>query len=205
MIARPVLDDTVDPNWGGQVTDALNFGFFANYASTALRTIGVPTPASGYYSYIDAGDQTEGPEWFNGASWTKPWNMPWGYMGGASVGASQTGITAITDLTGFSIPFTAVTGRRYKASYLLSSQQVTTAGTQVFFVDVNAVQTTLSELTGVAAAFNTVSGVFLFTVAAGARTIKLRAQTSAGTLSIDSGSAPGRLMIEDIGPSGVPT
>lgn len=206
VIVRPVLDDTIDPNWGDQITDAINFGMLPNYASAATRLAAIPAPASGYSTYIDSGAQDEGPEYFNGLSWTKPWNMPWAYVGNSSVAADQTGITTAVDLTGFSLPINAVTGRRYRASFLFTAQQLTAQGSQVYVIDVNGVQTTLMSAVVAPGVYQPFSGIFVFTVTAGVRTVKLRGQTSAGTLSILSASqAPGRLLIEDVGPSGAPT
>lgn len=207
MITRPLLDDTVDPNWGDQITDAINYGYFATYTSTALRLAAVPSPASGYYSYLDSGDQAEGPYWFNGSNWRLPHNMPWAFMGNNTISADQTLIGAAADLTGFSISLAAVTGRRYKASFQLTAQATTGSVTQTFTIDVDGLQTIMTSITaGVAGSLALISGFHVFTVAAGTRVVKLRGQTSSGTMAIVSSSfANGRFLIEDIGASGVPT
>lgn len=137
-----------------------------------------------------------------------PWNLPWGILSSTVVSVDQTGIVAEVDLTSFTATITAVANRLYKATWLLGATQVTTGGaTQIFKISVDGVTSIVNtQLPIAAAAINMMAGSFIITgLAAGARVIKLRASTSAGTLTIPSNSnVNGRWIIEDIGPAANP-
>ena len=59
--------------------------------------------------------------------WQPPWNMPWGVMGQAVVSAEQTVASGGVDLTGASVTYTAVAGRRVR----ISAKALMSTGTSV--------------------------------------------------------------------------
>jgi len=81
------------------------------------------TPTKGNAVYRATGDVAEGPEFYNGAAWRKPWSMPWGNIGVGSATAIQTPIAALTDLTNLTVSFTAVANRRIQAMIFVKLQQ----------------------------------------------------------------------------------
>lgn len=183
-----------------------SWGSLPIFASTGARTTANAAPADGDASYLNAGDATEGPEFYNGTSWRKPWNMPWGVLGVATTTTAQTGISTIVDLTSLTITFTAVTGRRYKYSGQVSVKQQTAAAI-VDLVLTTTTPTTVIQTTAQMAAANqnTMTFTGYETISAGSVTRKLRLQTSAGTVDAQTGNIASFYIVEDIGPSGNPT
>jgi hypothetical protein len=178
------------------------------FASAAARTTADGSPADGDASYLNAGDATEGPEFYNGSNWRKPWNLPWGIIAVASVTANQTGISAEADLTSLTVTFTAITGRRYRTMGHTLMKTVTTSGNFSVFITDGA-STHVGQASGSTATLGfTVScdPVAVETITAGSVTRKLRASTSAGTVDLQAGATfPNQIWVEDIGPSGNPT
>lgn len=146
--------------------------------------------------------------------WRRPWRQPWGIIGQVNVTASQTGITAVVDLTSLSITWTAVANRRYRATFNGTFQVATGAANDTFvlaYTD-NGTPTTIHQH---ALVFPTTSYQHVGTVltavetglAAGSITRKLRLSrfsgTGTGTLAASS-TEPAQFIIEDIGPNGAP-
>ena len=48
--------------------------------------------------------------------WVPPWNLPWGYITANSSATAQTGISAVTDMNGTAVTWTALAARRYKVT-----------------------------------------------------------------------------------------
>jgi len=118
---------------------------------------------------------------------------------------SQTGITTVVDITGASITFTAVSGRRYKASYTISaSADAANTGCNISITD--STPTTQQQSVynlAVSGEQNCLTGVFYFTASSsGSLTRKLRVQRQYGsgniTLTALSTLAL-QFQIEDIG------
>lgn len=71
----------------GEETLAADFNTFvqqqviAGFPTVAARASGIAAPARAQASYVAVGDGTEGPEYWNGVAWRKPWNQPWGVLG----------------------------------------------------------------------------------------------------------------------------
>ena len=142
--------------------------------------------------------------YYNGTSWSRPWNMPWGQVGYAtrSAGGYSFNAAAAADLTGMSITFTAVANRLYKFTWNISGQKGTNAGyIQVFLT--NAANTQLASVISsqVANGYYNNSGTALQTFSAGSQTLKMRAETNTNTAYFyaDSGF-PMTFIAEDIGP-----
>jgi hypothetical protein len=127
--------------------------------------------------------------------------LPWGVVGVASKTASQTGITAATDVTGLSVTWTADSSRIYMISLHALLLKETNNGL-VWLRVTNA--------------SNVQSGSFLQTIPAteyaqgnltiyetglsGSQTRKVRAEASAASVTVDCASdTPAILIVQDIG------
>jgi hypothetical protein len=87
----------------------------AQFPNVAARTAAIAAPVGGQASYIDSGDANEGPEFWNGAAWRKPWNMPWGVVAQFTVLPANLVTVGTTELVLFTTPaFNAPGNRRYK-------------------------------------------------------------------------------------------
>lgn len=122
-----------------------------------------------------------------------------GRAGYAERTTTQTGIgSSPTDITSLSVTFTAVTTRFYKFTAAADISQVTSPGTA--FVNVtdssNVEQRKVIAFTTLGAASETCAATsFQLTGLSGSVTYKMRASTTAGTLTINTAS----LMVEDVG------
>ena len=55
---------------------------------------------------------------YNGSAWYPNWNTAWGMVGHVSSSPGQT-VTTIADMTGITVTFTAISGRRYMSTLAL--------------------------------------------------------------------------------------
>jgi len=129
-------------------------------------------------------------------------NFPRGLMGSVTRTTSVTALgTAVADITGMSITFTAVTGRNYKATWTISGTKVSTSGyTDIAFTTSGNVQVGGVTNYAVAGNFWNCSGSAIFTASSGSVTYKLRgaAENNTSAPSATAGT-PIYFMIEDIG------
>lgn len=141
---------------------------------------------------------------YTGGSWTSL-NGPRGYMGYAERTSNQTGITTMTDLTGLSVTWTAVTGRRYKVTFkVLVFSTVANDDANVWVR--NGSSASLNAY-GVRAVSTThgimVAGSHVLTgLSAGSQTVKLSLERAAGSGSVALAAAsthPSFILVEDIG------
>ena len=126
-----------------------------------------------------------------------------GILGYAERTANQTGISAITDLTGLSVTVTMAAGRRIKITGKGNVNQVTSTGTIRGIIRegstslndwmwANQPPGTPGDLMGM--------GEVILTPTAGSHTYKLSLQTSAGTTNLVAASdRPAFILVEDIG------
>lgn len=125
-----------------------------------------------------------------------------GHVVSASTTTTQSGITAATDITGLSVTFTAVGGRRLRVSATLRMAVITTLGTaELLLTDgsnniIDKASITLEP--GYTSAFHVWT---IQTPAAGSVTYKVRATVGGGGSITTQPSATqvGRLLVEDIG------
>jgi len=181
------------------------------FATAAARTsawaASIAPPAKGTPSYLATGDVAEGPEFWNGVAWRKPWNAPWGVVGSALVTADQTGIgTTNVDLTGFAVTFTAVANRLYRVDWLLDGNNASGGAGASHIVRLNDGATGLGivYITGAmnASESRVASGSRLVTLAAGAHTLKLTGNCNSGyTLTIANSTLNGQFIVSDAGPA----
>jgi hypothetical protein len=132
-------------------------------------------------------------------------NFPFGIVGYAErTTGSLTVTTAIADLTGMSVTFTALANRVYKFTINSTGQKLTTQGwTGVFLT--NTANFTYSAVYATAPAngyFNTCATSYLSGFTAGSITVKLRAQCEVATSTILASSLSDKiqLIVEDMGP-----
>ncbi len=128
--------------------------------------------------------------------------LPFGLVAAPIVITSnQTGITTNTDVTGASITFTGIAGRKYKASFV-SLFNSATAGIRVTFSVTdgsNNQQIPFISYNSIASTDLTATGSYTFT-ATGSTTRKLRINPSSNTVAITAGATfPTQFWIEDIG------
>lgn len=141
--------------------------------------------------------------------WVPPWNMPWGVIS-TTTGTAQTGIAnSATDLTGQTATFTAVANRRYRirsTTHVYDGGSATAAGYCHLYVQdgtntLNVVGFRLPNLTNVF----TYHAEAVTTLTAGSHTVKIQADTDAGTIKtyVSTGYVLA-FTVEDIGPSAAP-
>jgi len=82
--------------------------------------------AKGTGSYLSTAAETEGPEWYDGTAWRKPWNMPWGLQARGISTFAGGGLQPMQDVV-VTPSFPTLTGRRLKVSCLIN---VTNGGAQ---------------------------------------------------------------------------
>lgn len=128
---------------------------------------------------------------------------PAGVMTTASTGSSQTGISAVTDLTSLSGAITGVAGRRYLITGLVNFRQRTSTGAVTIEI-VHSGSTVLASWfeTYVTDAYGTAHFSMYHVPGAGSITYKLRAKTSAGTVDINPqglSTIPSMIIVEDVG------
>lgn len=139
--------------------------------------------------------------------WTPPWNLPWGTMGYvATNNTDQTGITAAADITGLALPsITFVANRRLRFSWHFLGTQVTSNGDSSSLLNKAGSDIVYGSYQTTVATYNVMhNGLAYDSPAAGAATYKIRATTTAGTLTIKNTVLAGILLCEDIGPSANP-
>lgn len=126
-----------------------------------------------------------------------------GTIGYAQVTASQGSITAQTDLTGLTLTFTAVAGRRYRvSSYVDFSNTNVDVASELFLMDTSGPTQIVRGDTvhPVAGGFMSITLQAILVPGAVTKTYKLQAAATGGTTTLQaSATSPAFLMIEDIG------
>ena len=204
----PTVGSAIASQWSQEISHRI----VGRYASPAARTTAWqapnPTPAKGTPSYLGTGDAAEGPEFFNGVSWRKPWSMPWGVVGWArnTTGGGSYG-TTMTDIPGMLVTWTAVAQRLYRATVCLQANGVTTGSVIAVLADAANVQYNQCNVSQQpVAAATELTFVTLFSPAAGPLSLKARLGTSAGVTTLQSSATiPALIVVEDAGPGGGPT
>jgi hypothetical protein len=133
---------------------------------------------------------------------TKPWNMPWGVLGHVTTSPGQT-ITTVTDVTGVTVTFNAVSGRRYKTTLNLEFYNtVANSLTEIFLCD--AANSPLRGWTVQIKDANLQTPYFLNWVESvlnGSVTRKLRMARGFGSSANIVTFSSQQITIEDIGPA----
>lgn len=138
-----------------------------------------------------------------------PWNLPWGTVAYAETTTSQNTITTLVDLTGLSVTWAALTGRRYRIT-LFAEVNGTAAGdlgvayiTTDANVEVRRHVFTVPALVG-GVGYSAIQTSRVESGLSGSVTRKARLQRNSGAGSVSlfaSATTPAHLIVEDIGPS----
>lgn len=183
-----------------------------SFASTGARDVAVTAPEAGMVAYIRSNDSSEGLYHYTSASsWRKGpgWNAPWGIVGVAVATANQISIgSSAVDVTSLSVTWTATANRYYRTTVILPVfSQITTTGIVNLRITDSTPTTKQSINLNATAGTDVNIGGFVIesNIAAGSATRKARILTTAGsgTITASSTSVP-TIIVEDIGPSGVP-
>jgi hypothetical protein len=191
-----------------QWTQEVSGRIFHRFATAAARNAAFTTPPKGTASYLQTNNNTEGPEFWDGVSWRKAWNMPWGVLGSALKTGDQTGFgTSIADISGLSLTVPGVPAIRQLKISLFVNFVATTGYGQFFITDAAnvAVQTGAMNQAGITQSLHLT--VVVATVVTGSITYKARCNTGTGNMDVKgSAVAPSLIVIEDLGPvGGAPT
>ena len=191
VAGAPAVADDVDANFQS-ILDWINANAVhldASKAFTAIPSGPASDPTNANHlarkAYVDVGHR--------------------GTLGYAQITASQVGITAVTDVTGLSVTFTAVAGRRYKITaegYLASSVIDDVCAMQITDGSNNQVQSAQTQ--GSANATIKAVAHAIVVPGAGSRTYKVRALRAGGTGNVTffaATNAPAFILVEDIGPA----
>lgn len=206
-VSTVVAAGKVASDWGNAIRDRV----VNNFATAADRDAAIASPVVGQMACIDnAAGCTLALLQYVGATdgWRAPWNLPWGVIGVAAATSAQTGISAVTDLTGLTVTWTAVANRYYKATAQVVVEQMTGAGAPSIII-ANGAGTQLNQNQTSEPAGSDFVGLqcitYLTGLSAGSQTIKVRCQTTANTVNTASAATlPAVLIIEDMGPNGAP-
>lgn len=193
-------------------TVANQVGKIPTYNTSALATTAIPSPVDGQAYYLNLGTTGEGPYWFNGSSYTRPWHMPWGAVGLHRLTTSNA--TAATHTTlqanGLTTTFNAVNNRNYKLTMVSHPQANGGANSYTCNIYVNGVAVVGSLSMFVNQTFPTVlvtTGYHTTTATASMTVAGFHAAFGTNTQVTDTGTTNlvRFLMVEDIGPSGAPS
>lgn len=185
----------------------------APFTSTTARSQFIPTPYDGQGAYLNDNTSAEGVYWWNGSSWTRPWNMSWGVVGRALI-TGQTATSGTSLVTGSSVTFSQVQNRVYK--YTVTGHALWASvndGFRCSLTDGAANALVHSDhLPSGASTTNAYSFSFSWYEIANSSasvTRELRVSrfygTSGNVTFFADATRIGSLIIEDIGPSGAPS
>jgi len=188
------------------------------FSSTANRDSAITSPEEGMVVYIGSDNVNEGLYTYNGTSWRKGpgWNAPWGAVGHAvtttdSAATSGTAAPAVVTWGSMEVTFTAISNRLYRttASGIITSDNgggsdyaelIITDGSNGVLASSRAiVQNGVEEGRTV---------VYVEGNASGSTTRRLRVRKHSGTGNVRGEASAGyqaSIVVEDIGPAGVPT
>lgn len=197
-------------------TVANQIGKIPTYNTSALATVANPSPVDGQAYYLNLGTTGEGPYWFNGSSYTRPWNMAWGAVAATSGGtggmAYRTGLTwdantGNTDVavTNGSITISAVANRLYRATFNMGTLSTDGSGSAGILIDNGSGSTKVRAENWIEigkAQNGSVSIVETF-ASSGSQTFRAMYRRGSGFVNRYLGDF-GMIVVEDIGPSGAP-
>jgi hypothetical protein len=92
-------------------------GTIPTFNTSALATTAIPSPVDGQAYYLNLNTTDEGPYFFNGTNYRRPWNMPWGVISHLySVAGAGYSVGETVVATGPSATFIA--NRRYRWQFM---------------------------------------------------------------------------------------
>lgn len=171
----------------------------ADYNFTDRAALSTNRPASPFAGQMIYETDTKRLQVYNGTDWNP--NQAGGQLGYAEKTATnQTGISAITDLTGITVTVTVGTNRRIKVTGHCGVQQITGAGTGEITIREAAVSLARGYRTLATNDFATLDPVYISTPSVGSHTYKLSMATTANTINTVYGTDnPAFILVEDIG------
>lgn len=131
-------------------------------------------------------------------------NFPFGVQGYVKRTAGSVSVTTtMTDITGVTVSFTAITGRAYKVTANFTATKNTAIGTMTLQIT-DGTPTVLYEfpleMTAISSGYLPCISVVVTGLSAGSQTLKLRASVSINTGTIFATAAnPLSFIVEDIG------
>ena len=135
----------------------------------------------------------------------RQWNSSWGEVGYAEITADQSGFGVLADVVGLSVTFTAVASRKYKVTAFMRVIKEVSAGSILIQIadgaNVGIQHDVVSLQPGEGDSCTPVKRVV---PGAGSVTYKVRASNAgtAGTTMVrGSSTAPGIILVEDVGPA----
>jgi len=189
--------------WSQEVTARINHRFASTAARTTAWSAPNPVPVKGTMSYLATNNPTEGPEYWDGVAWRKPWNLPWGALGVASVAVAQSGYDSVVrDINTLAVTVATTPGRVLRAVlYVPFTTTVNSFGQFYITLGDNTILQSSATSTFGVSAYGHLFAVYNTGVAS--VTIKGRVNTGAGANLTVAGSStsPALLVVEDVGPA----
>ena len=159
-------------------------------------------PASPYEGQIVYQADTDSVLVWNGSGWYPNWNTAWGMVGTTQAAPGQT-VTTVTDMTGMTVTFNAISGRVYKSTLQLEIYNQN-ANSLVDIVLANAASTEVRRWTvqmkdsGLQTPF---SFTWVETGLSGSTTRKVRFGRGFGNTGNVISFSTQQITVEDIGPA----
>lgn len=182
--------------------------------SNTARDLYVPSPTAGQGIYLDSGDATEGPWFYNGTQWRMPWNMPWGVVGRGTTSSSNsktaTSAPSIQSWSGLSVQWNAVANRVYRTTAfgMLTSDNTTGSDYVELIIDDGAGTVVAGSRAIVQnGVFEGRTVVYVESNITGTPTRRVRVRKtsgSGGAQGYADGTYQASVVVEDLGPSGAP-
>jgi hypothetical protein len=178
------------------------------YVADATARDAVANPYGGMRAIL----ADTGQEWIYYASvgWRKPWDQPWGVQALTTKTSAQAPITTVADISGLSATYTAIANRRIRLSLTtFAFSSVGGDGIKAYITDSsNAVLATALYNSPTNAYAGSMPCSTVITPTAGSQTYKARMARVGGSGNVtqyaDTVGEINRIIIEDLGPNGVP-
>lgn len=182
-------------------------GQVPEFATTAARSIAIPSPYNGQLSAITSADTNHGVEQYNGTSWRKPWSMPWGNQLYATNSTSNsTFTTTATVISGMTGSVSLVNNRVYQCTFTCRFYNSSAnnhslfrirQGGNIIFDSIAYNYSTGNDIThSVVCYFRATS--------TGSVTFDVQGYSGTGTLTVFHSNGPTVFTVNDVGPYGAP-
>lgn len=181
------------------------------FASTGARDSAIVSPVTGMVSYIASTDTAEGlVTRTTGGVWRPPWNLQWGRVAFTSITADSASTTGtVADVSTLAVTWTAIANRRYRITLLANA--IGSADTDILGLYIttsgNTVLDSSFQVAGQTNKWVRHVCIAEVTPGAGSVTYKARHNMNGGTgtsIVKASATAPGQIIVDDVGPSGAP-
>ena len=192
------------------------------FSSTGARDVAITSPVDGMVAYIGSADSNEGFTTYNGTAWRQGsgWNAPWGVVAATAGGTSSRGIatttsnssttTSATDWSGLTVTFTALTNRIYRTTAFGMLTSDNAVGSDYAELSITNSSNTVIAASRAIVQSVVIEGRSVITVETGltgSNERKVRIVRASGTGNVSGSASATRqasIVVEDIGPSGVP-